>query len=141
MSYVMNFSELETDEMLPEMVFGPITNLQLVKWAAGSGDFNPIHFDLNVAQKQGLENVLIHGPFKMACVCRMFQSYAGPQGHIRKINALYTGLDISGNSLTCRAKIIKKFENEGEKQVECAYEMVNHENKITVKGEALVVLG
>ena len=45
---------------------------QLVKFAAGSGDFNPLHFDENfpMLKAMGLAENIVHGRFKYAQVGR-----------------------------------------------------------------------
>ncbi|MCG7534487.1 MaoC/PaaZ C-terminal domain-containing protein [Pseudoalteromonas sp. OOF1S-7] len=38
---------------------------QVKNWADFSGDFNPIHFDLDWAQRLGVENLVVHGMLAM----------------------------------------------------------------------------
>ena len=37
------------------------SRLDLVKYAAASGDYNPIHFDHDAARIAGLEGIVVHG--------------------------------------------------------------------------------
>lgn len=135
-----DFSSCKAGDALPESSIGPISNLQLVKWAAGSGDFNPIHFDLNVAKKQGLENVLVHGPFKSAFVISSLMELLGAGGYIKKVSSTYTGMDISGNTLTLRAVVTDRRQEAGEILVFCDYTVVNQLDKPTVKGSAVLAV-
>ena len=41
---------------------------QLVKYAAGSGDFNPLHHDYNFPQAKQLGSIIVHGRFKYAAL-------------------------------------------------------------------------
>lgn len=136
----LQYAAASVGASLPAVTEGPITNVQLVKWAAGSGDFNSIHFDLNVAKKQGLENVLVQGPLKAALVNKMLMALCGQSGHIKKVKSTYTGMDIAGNTLTCTAAITDKFEENGEQCVACDYVMTNQNGKVTVKGNAVLAL-
>ena len=45
---------------LPEIVRSA-SRLDLVRYAAASGDFNPVHFDHETARRAGLPGVLVHG--------------------------------------------------------------------------------
>lgn len=137
----LDYKTLTVGGQFPVVTEGPITNVQLVKWAAGSGDFNSIHFDLNVAQKQGLENVLVQGPLKAALVNKMLMALCGQKGHIKKVKSTYTGMDIAGNTLTCTATITDKYEENGEQCVACDYVMTNQNGKVTVKGNAVLAVG
>ena len=41
---------------------------QLVKYAAGSGDFNPLHHDYAFPQAKQLGSIIVHGRFKYAAL-------------------------------------------------------------------------
>lgn len=47
------------------LVLGPfprsVSRLDLVRYAAASGDFNPIHFDHDAARAAGLDGIVVHG--------------------------------------------------------------------------------
>ena len=136
-----NFSFLtcNVDDIIPDSQFGPISNLMLVKWAAGSGDYNPIHFDLNVANKQGLENVLVHGPYKYAFAAKILMELLGQKGHIMKLSASYTGMDIAGNTLVFRGSVTDVLETDEGRIVKLNYTLNNQKGIATVKGSAVVL--
>ncbi|WP_053958931.1 MaoC/PaaZ C-terminal domain-containing protein [Sulfobacillus thermosulfidooxidans] len=54
--------------MIPEKL-GPwtkiITREQLIRYAAASGDFNPIHYDTEIAKQYNLPGVIVHGMLNM----------------------------------------------------------------------------
>lgn len=54
---------------LPTQVFS-ITREDLVRYAAASGDDNPIHQDESVARSVGLPGVIAHGMYTMALAAR-----------------------------------------------------------------------
>ena len=54
----------EGDE-LPQLEKNPGVT-QLVKYAAGSGDFNPLHHDYAFPQAKQLGSIIVHGRFKYA---------------------------------------------------------------------------
>lgn len=136
----LDYKVLSVGGQLPSVTEGPITNMQLVKWAAGSGDFNAIHYDLSVAKKQGLENVLVQGPLKAALVNKLLMSLCGQKGHIKRVKSTYTGMDIAGNTLTCSATVTELYEENGEQCIACDYVMTNQDGKVTVKGNAVLAI-
>jgi acyl dehydratase len=55
-----------------------ITRADLVRYAAASGDDNPIHQDEAVARSVGLPGVIAHGMYTMALAARFLEEWAGP---------------------------------------------------------------
>lgn len=53
----------------------PITRADLVRYAAASGDHNPIHQDESVATSVGLPGVIAHGMYTMALAARAVQAW------------------------------------------------------------------
>jgi acyl dehydratase len=52
-----------------------ITRADLVRYAAASGDHNPIHQDEDVARSVGLPGVIAHGMYTMALAARAVASW------------------------------------------------------------------
>ena len=59
---------------LPTQVF-TITRADLVRYAAASGDDNPIHQDEAVARSVGLPGVIAHGMYTMALAARAVDAW------------------------------------------------------------------
>jgi acyl dehydratase len=54
-----------------------ITRADLVRYAAASGDHNPIHQDEDVARSVGLPGVIAHGMYTMALAARAVETWFG----------------------------------------------------------------
>jgi acyl dehydratase len=52
-----------------------ITRADLVRYAASSGDHNPIHQDEDVARSVGLPGVIAHGMYTMALAARAVEEW------------------------------------------------------------------
>ncbi len=50
------------------------SRLDLVRYAAASGDFNPIHFDHEAARTAGLDGIVVHGLLMAAWLARLASS-------------------------------------------------------------------
>ena len=59
---------------LPTQTF-TITRADLVRYAAASGDHNPIHQDEDVARSVGLPGVIAHGMYTMALAARAVDAW------------------------------------------------------------------
>jgi len=97
--------KLQSGDEIPGLEFGPVTTEILVRWAAVAGDYHRIHYDQEYARAQGLPNVIMQGPFKLALLCRMLTNWLGPNGIIRRIRVRYTAMDLPGDTLQFGGRI------------------------------------
>jgi acyl dehydratase len=116
------------------------TVTQLVKYAAGSGDFNPLHHDYNFSQSKLLGSVIVHGRFKYAALGELVSNWLGHRGRICKISCQYRGMDFPDRELTCGGKVLRKWEDGGRRFVELQIWTENDEGKKTTPGTATVEL-
>lgn len=140
MAEALQYEAVQIGDNLPEMKHDAVTRVQLVKWVAGSGDFNPIHFDVNVAAKQGHKDVIIPGVYKAEVADKFLMQLAGKGGHICNHKCTYTGIDLVDNTLTFKGTVTDKYEEDEAKKVVFTYVLVNQEDKVTVKGSAVLAL-
>jgi len=55
----------------------PLTRDALVRYAAASGDFNPIHYNPEAASQAGLPGVIAHGMLTMGAAIQIVVDWAG----------------------------------------------------------------
>ncbi len=113
---------------------------QLVKFAAGSGDFNPLHFDEKFAQGMGLPETIVHGRFKYALIGRMLTQWAGYRGRLMRFGVSYRGMDQPNKEITARGVITAKKQENGENLVELDVWTENSEGSKTTPGTATAAL-
>ena len=111
---------------------------QLVKYAAGGGDFNPLHHDYKFPQAQQLGSIIVHGRFKYAALGELVSNWLGHNGRIKKLSCQYRGMDFPDQALTCKGEVVRKWEEGGEKLVSVKIWTENGEGKPTTPGEAVV---
>ena len=127
----------EGDE-LPELKKQPGVT-QLVKYAAGSGDFNPLHHDYAFPQAKAIGSIIIHGRFKYASLGELVSNWLGHNGRIREISCQYRGMDLPDKEITCRGVVKRKFEEKGERLAELSVWTEDEQGRKTTPGQALVV--
>jgi len=125
---------------LPSLAVGPITTEMLVRWTAAAEDYNPIHYDQAFAREQGLPDVVMHGPYKLALLCRLLHGALGPGGRIARIKVRYTGLDVPGDVLELGGQVERVEEAGRERRAQVSLYSRNQRGIVTVRGEAEVVL-
>jgi acyl dehydratase len=59
-----------------------VERVNLVMYAGASGDFNPIHWNEQVAQSVGLPDVIAHGMYTQAQLGRLLVQWLGDPGRI-----------------------------------------------------------
>ncbi len=116
------------------------TTRQLVMWAGASGDFNPIHYDKDLALSRGLPGVVVHGQLAGCFLGQMLTDWIGEKGHLRKLSLSYKGMNFPGEALTCKGTVTKKYIEDGQHFVACSLWTENPKGEKTVTGTAVVTL-
>ena len=111
----------------------------LVKYAAGGGDFNPLHHDYNFPQAKALGSIIVHGRFKYAALGELVSNWLGHNGRIKKLGCQYRGMDMPDQPILCKGTVTRKWEEGGERLAELSIWTENTEGQKTTPGEAIVV--
>ncbi len=119
---------------------GPITTEMMAHWAAGSGDFNPIHYDKTEALRQGLPDVIIAGPMKFAMLLDCLTDWAGGQAFVKQARTRYLGMDTPGTVFTFTAKVVAVEPLAGGGRVMLDVTVTNQEGKVNTTGSATLEL-
>ena len=135
----MHFEDVSAGNEIPALQKVPDTR-QLVQWAGASGDFYPIHYDQEFARQQGLPGVIVHGLLKYQFLVQMLSDWVGLNGGIRKVAVRYRSMDVPGDVLTCRGKVIDKRVEDGLCLVECDIWLESQRGERTTTGTAVVWL-
>ncbi len=133
-----NWDTINDGDALPDLAKAPGLS-QLVKYSAGSGDFNPLHHDYNFPQAKEIGSIIVHGRFKYASLGQLVSDWLGHGGRIKKISCQYRGMDLPDQNMTCRGTVKRKWQEGGEKLAELEIWVENAEGRKTTPGLALVV--
>jgi len=133
----ISWDSLNEGDALPELKKTPGVT-QLVKYAAGSGDFNPLHHDYEFSQAKAIGSIIVHGRFKYATLGECVSNWMGHAGRIKKISCQYRGMDFPGKEMTCKGTVSKKWEAEGQKLVELSVWTENDKGESTTPGVVVV---
>lgn len=141
MAEQMFFEDVEVGQEVTPIKIAP-DKQQLVKFAAGSGDFNPLHFDENfpMLKAMGLSENIVHGRFKYAQVGRLVFGFAGYKGRVKKFGVSYRGMDNLNKEITARGVVTAKRQEGGENLVDLDVWAENAEGAKTTPGTAVVSL-
>ena len=113
---------------------------ELVQYAAGSGDFNPLHYDTEFPQAKALGDNIVHGRMKYATLGELVSNWLAHSGRIKTIACSYRGMDMQGQPFRAQGTVVAKREEVGEKLVDLQIAIVNGKGQTTTPGTATVVL-
>ena len=116
------------------------TTRQLVQYAGASLDFYEIHYDTDFALANGLPGVVIHGALKSAWLAQMVTEWMGPDGRIAALIVRYREVDVPGNLVQCRGRVMEKYRADGKALVECDVWLENSQGQRTTEGAITVEL-
>lgn len=133
----LNWNDFEVGSELPTLTKAPGVT-QLVKYAAGGGDFNPLHHDYAFPQAKALGSIIIHGRFKYAALGELVSNWLGHGGRIRKLGCQYRGMDLPDAEMQLGGKVVSKSEEGGRKIAELSLWVKNKDGKNTTPGSATV---
>lgn len=122
-------------DVLPDLVKAP-DRLRLVQYAAGSGDFNPFHYDPDFPQARDVGDNIVHGRLKYAALGELVALWLDHRGRILRIACRYRGMDLCGRQFVCRG--IVSAVDLGERRVELDLWTEDPEGARTTVGSATV---
>ena len=128
---------VELADALPELIKNPDVT-QLVKYAAGGGDFNPLHHDFEFPQSKAIGSIIIHGRFKYAALGELVSNWLDHGGRIKNLACQYRGMDLPNQEMTLGGIVKRKWEEGGEKLAELELYVNNAKGKNTTPGTAVV---
>lgn len=104
-------SDLQQGQELEEFPIGTVGQMNLVRYAGASGDFNPIHNDRDYAVDAGLPGTIAHGMLIKAYIARYLPSLADPSQLI-SFSTKFKAMTHIGENITIRARVKKKDDEE-----------------------------
>ncbi len=139
MAKQLYYQDINVGDEIAPLVKEPTTR-QLVMWAGASGDYNPIHYDQDFAQRAGLSGVIVPGQLVCAFLGQLMTDWMGEGGNLRKLSCSYKGMNYPGETITSRAQVTNKYVEDERHCVECSLWAENPKGEKTASGKAIVIL-
>lgn len=134
------WDSINEGDAIPELKKKPSLT-QLVKFAAGNWDFNPLHHDFKNVAAEFLGSVLVQGHFRYAALGELVQTWLGHNqgGRIKTISCEHRGMDFPDVDIICRGTVARKYEENGQKLVDLTIWTQDKDGKQNSPGRATVV--
>lgn len=133
------YDSVQVGQALPEMRLPAINRTTLAYFAGASGDDNPIHIDIDFAQRAGMPDVFAHGMLGMAYLARLLTHWA-PQDALRSFGVRFVAITHLGDQPILSAKVVEKRQENGENRVHLEVQMANQNGDIKILGQAVLAL-
>ena len=103
------------------------------RYAGASGDFNPIHIDVDFAKQVGLPSNILHGLYTMAQVARAAVDAAGGDPRsLKRLSVQFRGMGFPEQEVAVTGSV----KEEGDGRVVVAAEATQGDNRIIRNAEA-----
>jgi 3-hydroxybutyryl-CoA dehydratase len=94
-------------EFGPE-VFGPISREDIQRYAAASGDFNPVHRDEEYARRTGAPTVFAMGMLPAGYLATATSKWFGGPQHLARFKVRFTTRVWPGDEIVCLGRVTAK---------------------------------
>jgi acyl dehydratase len=106
------------------------------RYAGASGDFNPIHIDVDFAKSVGLPQNILHGLYSMAQVARACTNAAGGDPRsLKRLSVQFRGLGLPEQEIVVLGEVV----DEDGDRVTVKAEAVQGDNRIIRNAQAELV--
>ena len=132
-------SAVSVGDVLPPVVFGPVSRQTLALYAGASGDHNPIHIDSDFAKQAGVTDVFAHGMLSFGVLARAVTQWAGG-ARLRSFGTRFVSITNVHDVITCSGTVRRCWEEDGERRLAIEIAAAVQDGRQTLLGEAVVGL-
>lgn len=136
---MIGFDDVQVGDELPVLQTKAISRTTLALFAGASGDHNPMHIDIDFAQKAGMDDVFAHGMLSVAYLGRLLTGWV-EQAAIKKIDVRFTAITQLFAEISCNGIVKEKFERDGNKLVLLFIDAKDQNGDIKISGSAEIAL-
>ena len=133
------FEDIRIGHTFQKITKEPVTEVQLVKYAGASGDFNPIHTVHHVAEKAGLGGVIAHGMLIMGFVGQAITTWI-PHDCLKKFSVRFRGMTRPGDVITVSGNVTGKNGNGPARSITCEVTAADQKGGVKIIGSFEAVL-
>jgi acyl dehydratase len=133
------FEDVQIGQECPTFV----RQVDLMHWnryAAVNDEFVQIHMDEEAGKKAGMKGVFGMGNLRYGYLHNMLREWAGMACVIRKVEVQHRAINYNNDTLTCKGKVSKKYQADGENRVDLDVLVLNQDGASLSIGTATIAL-
>ena len=131
------FNNIKEGDQIPSLQEEQITQIQLIKYAGASGDFNPIHTIPDYAKAAGLDGTIAQGMLVMGMLGQMISNWVGVKA-VREFSASFKAITRPGDILTAKGEVKRKYQDENGKFISCKVQIEDQKGEVKVGGKVTI---
>ena len=121
----VRFEDIAAGMELPVETVGPVSQTTIVKFSGATGDFAPIHHDLDVAEERGLDGPIIMGPFMWGHLARWLLEWGGSRAILKELDMRMRRMALVGDTFRLQGVVSNTSIHSGQGEVECEVQVHN----------------
>lgn len=111
------FEDVQVDEEIAPVEKLPTEDLA-VEFFGRDNPTNPAFADAEAGRRMGIGGALVPGNLKLAWLTQFVSNWAGQEGRVLNLRAVFRRPDIAGRPITLMGRVVDKREEDGRKIVE-----------------------
>lgn len=111
------FEDVQVDEELPPVEKLP-TEEMAIEFFGRDNPTNPAFSDAEAGRRMGIGGALVPGILKLAWMTQFVNDWAGPEGQVSNLRAVFRRPDVQGRPLVLAGRVVDKREQDGRPVVE-----------------------
>lgn len=115
----------------PERTYGPLTTEMFVRYSGAAGDYNPMHYDKDFAQRAGYPTVFSQGMHTASLLSAFAVDWLGAE-RLRRFHVRFRAIVFPGDTLTCTGRVT----NAADGNVSVELVAARPDGSVAIQGEA-----
>ena len=133
------FEDVEIGTETPPLV-KVYSLMKMAAFAGVHGDWCPGHYDFKCCNANGLPTPIAYGMQITAYASQVLTDWMGPNGMLKKFMSQSRAFIYTYDTLTFKAKVLKKYTVKGEHYVDCEIWAEKQDGTLAQSGKGTVVL-
>lgn len=135
----VTFQQVQEGQELP--AFQRVTDfMSWNRYAAVNDEFVYIHMDDEAGKKVGQKGAFGMGNLQVSYLHDLMRQWIGDDGWIKKFSCQFRGMNFKNDTVTAHGKVLKKYEEKGEKLVDLELWTENQKGEKLCPAKATVAL-
>ncbi|HOV14201.1 MAG TPA: MaoC/PaaZ C-terminal domain-containing protein [Spirochaetota bacterium] len=133
----LKYEDINEGQELTSITKEPITQVQLIKYAGASGDFNQIHTVPEYAKEAGLSGTITHGMLIAGILGQMISNNFGVK-QVKNFSVNFKAISKPGDILSAKGIVKKKYENENGRLIDCKVFVEDQNQEVKLEGKVTI---
>jgi acyl dehydratase len=134
----MEYGDIAVGTKIPPLM-KKVTIVQTAMYCGITWDFARQHYDREMAQSLGYERPVVDPQMYGAFLARMLTEWISIKARIKRLTLRYMAPSRIGDILHYTGKVVKKYEKEGQRYLDCDLLVENQNGDQIVKGSAVIL--